>query len=88
MNFYYQVYLAIRQGFPLSRMITYNLVLWNFAIIQVLPFRNNPKDLDPSDKMDLDFFLIGIIPFCIVKVCLCKPSYQTSASVLNNEPSY
>ena len=31
----------------------------NFAIIQVLSFLNNPKDLDPSYKMDLDFF--GIV---------------------------
>ena len=27
----------------------------NSALIQVLPFLNNPKDLDPSFKMDLDF---------------------------------
>ena len=25
-----------------------------FAMILVLPFLNNPKDLDPSYKMDLD----------------------------------
>ena len=25
-------------------------------VIQVLPFLNNPKDLDPSYKMDLDFW--------------------------------
>ena len=31
-------------------------VLRNFAIIQVLPFLNNHKDLDPSYKMDLDFW--------------------------------
>ena len=30
-------------------------VLRNFAIIRVLPFLNNPKDLDPSYKVDLDF---------------------------------
>ena len=46
-------------GFPLSRM-TSNLitksVLWNFATIQILPFLNNPKDLDPSYKMDLNFW--------------------------------
>ena len=29
-------------------------VLWNFAILPILPFLNNPKDLDPSYKMDLD----------------------------------
>ena len=28
----------------------------NFAIIQVLSFLINPKDLDPSYKMDLDFW--------------------------------
>ena len=27
-----------------------------FAIISILPFLNNPKDLDPSCKMDLDFW--------------------------------
>ena len=31
-------------------------VLWNYAIIQVLPFLNNPRDEDPSYKTDLDFF--------------------------------
>ena len=31
-------------------------VLCNFAIIQVLPFLNNPKDLNLSYKTDLDFF--------------------------------
>ena len=35
---------------------TSQIVLWNFAVIQVLPFLNNPKDLDPSYKMDLDFW--------------------------------
>ena len=25
-------------------------------MIQVLPFQNNPKDLDPSYKIDLDFW--------------------------------
>ena len=28
----------------------------NFAIIGVLPFLNNPKDLDLSYKTDLDFW--------------------------------
>ena len=27
-----------------------------FAVIQVLPFLNNPKDRDSSHKMDLDFW--------------------------------
>ena len=31
-------------------------VLWNFAIIPVLPFLHTPKDLDLSYKMDLFFF--------------------------------
>ena len=31
-------------------------VLCNVAVIRVLPFLNNPKDLDPSDKTDLDFW--------------------------------
>ena len=53
----YRIYSAIRRGFHLSRMTTNNLsVLCNFAIIQVLPFQNNPKDLDPSYKMDLDLW--------------------------------
>ena len=46
----------IRWGFPLFRMTTNNLICpMIVAIIQVLPFPNNPKDLDPSYKMDLDF---------------------------------
>ena len=44
-------------GIPVSRMTTNNsIVLCNFAIIRVLPFLNNPKDLDPSYKMDLDLW--------------------------------
>ena len=31
-------------------------VQWNFTIIQILPFLNNLKDLDPSYKTDLDFW--------------------------------
>ena len=30
----------------------------NLAVIQVLPFLNSPKDLDPSYKMDLDFGVV------------------------------
>ena len=41
-----------KMGFALSRMTI------NFAIIRVLPFLNNPKDLDPSYKMDLDFWIV------------------------------
>ena len=55
-RFEYHIYLAIRRGFPLSRMTTNNLVCpRNFAIIQVFPFLNSSKDLDPSYKTDLDF---------------------------------
>ena len=28
----------------------------HYRVIQVLPFLNNPKDLDPSYKMGLDFW--------------------------------
>ena len=58
---YHIPYLVIRQlfsyktGFPFSRYITKS-VLRNFALIPVLPFLNNPKDLDPAYKMDLDFW--------------------------------
>ena len=45
--------------FPLSRMTTNNEIRpMKFAIIRVLPFLNNPKDLDPSYKTGLDFFLL------------------------------
>ena len=37
-------------------MTTNNLISCNFAIIRVLPFLNNLKDLDPSYKMDLDLW--------------------------------
>ena len=33
-------------------------VLCNFAVIQVLPFLNNAKDLDQSCKMDIDFGIV------------------------------
>ena len=54
----YRINLAIRRGFPLSRMSTkmFKSVLCKFAVIRVLPFLNNPKDLDLSYKMDLDFW--------------------------------
>ena len=51
----YHIYSAIRWDCPLSRMTTN---IWispmKIALIWVLPFLNNPKDLDPSYKMDLD----------------------------------
>ena len=33
---------------PLEWLQITKLVLWNLAIIAILPFLNNPKDLDPS----------------------------------------
>ena len=52
----YRIYSAIRPGFPsLEWVQIIKSVLCNFAVIRVLPFLNNPKDLDPSYKMDLDF---------------------------------
>ena len=40
-----------KTGFHLSRMTTNNLISsMKFAIMRVLPFLNNPKDLDPSYK--------------------------------------
>ena len=53
----YLIYSAIRQGYPLARMTANNSISpMNLAVIQVLLFLNNPKDLDPSYKMDLDFW--------------------------------
>ena len=52
----YLIYFATRQCFPVSRVTTNNLINpMNFAIIGVLPFLNNSKDLDLSYKTDLDF---------------------------------
>ena len=52
---------SIMMGFSLSRTTTNNLIspmkfCYNTSIIPVLPLLNNPKDLDPSYKMDLDFW--------------------------------
>ena len=46
----YHIYSAIRQVFPFLewQQIVTEPVLWNFAIKQVLPFLNSPKDLDGS----------------------------------------
>ena len=41
---------------PLEWLQITKSVLWNFAIIPILPFLDNPKDLDPSYKMDLDLW--------------------------------
>ena len=53
----YHIYSAIRWGYPPSRVTrNYKSVLCSFTIIHVLPFLNNPKDIDPFYKMDLDFW--------------------------------
>ena len=54
----YRIYPAIRRGFfvPLEWLQIATSVPWNFAIIPILPFLNNPKDLDPSYKTDLDLW--------------------------------
>ena len=53
----YCIYSAIRRGFPsLEWVQIIKSVLCNFAVIRVLPFPNNAKDLDLSYKMDLDFW--------------------------------
>ena len=55
----YRIYLAKRGGFPsLEWLQISKSVLWNFAIIWVLPFLNNSKDLDPSNKLGLDFWVV------------------------------
>ena len=52
----YRIYSAKWQVFfSLEWLQITKSVLRNFAIIWGLPFLNNPKDLDPSYKMDLDF---------------------------------
>ena len=44
-----------------------NSVPWKCAIIRVLPFLNNPKDLDPSYKMDLDLWdCFGRKKLCLI----------------------
>ena len=65
-------------------------VLLNFDIIPVVPFLNNPKDLDPSYKTDLDFwdFSEGINPsynrkntvFLFLQLCNKKKKAQKSDS--------
>ena len=49
---------------------------YEFAIIRVLPFLNNPKDLDPSYKMGLDFWDC----FGRKKLCLITEEYGTGLS--------
>ena len=56
-NSFYHIYAAVRQGFPLFRMTpNTKSVIRNFAVIQILPFLNNPKNLDLSYKAYLDFW--------------------------------
>ena len=53
----YSIYSAIRRGFPyLDWLQITKPVLWNVAVIRLLLFPNSLKDLDPSFKMDLDFW--------------------------------
>ena len=67
-----------KTGFPFSRMTTNKSVQRNLAIIQGLTFLNNPKDLDPSYKMDLDFWdCFGRKKLCLISeeiryVCMQK----------------
>ena len=50
------IHSVIRQVFPsLEWLQITKSVHWNFAVIPVLPFLNNPKYLDRSFKMALDF---------------------------------
>ena len=51
----YRIYPAIRRGFCPSRMTSNNQVSpMKFCYNTNFNFLNNPKDLDPSYKMDLD----------------------------------
>ena len=53
----YRIYPAIRRGFvPIEWLQITKSVLWNFDKIPILPFLNNPKDLDPSYKTDIDLW--------------------------------
>ena len=58
LNAQYHIYSAM--VFPLSRMTTNNqispLKFCYTVICNFFPFQNNPKDLDPSYKTDLDFW--------------------------------
>ena len=57
-NVIYTIFIRLKDGVfvPLEWLQITKLVLWNFAIIPILPFLNNSKDLDPSFKMDLDLW--------------------------------
>ena len=57
LNFIIFTYSAIRRGFSFSRIGTNKQISpLQFCCNTSLPFLNNPKDLDPSYKMDLDFW--------------------------------
>ena len=55
----YRIYPAIRRGFCSSRMTSNNYISpmkFCYNTNFTLPFLNNPKDLDPSYKTDLDLW--------------------------------
>ena len=62
---------------PLEWLQITKSVLWNFVIIPILPFLDNPKDLDPSCKMDLDLWDC----FGREKLCLITAEIQYSEKV-------
>ena len=67
----YLIYSAIRQGFSLCEWLQITKsVLLNYAKIQVLPFLNNPKDLDPSYK------IFGTVSERKKKLCLITEEIQ------------
>ena len=75
------IYSAIRQGFlSLEWLQITKSVLWKFAIIQVLPFLNNPKDLDPSYQKNLDFWDC----FGRNKLCLITEEIRYQLNSYNN----
>ena len=55
-NIKYHIYLAVKQGLALLELLQITELVQRKFAIRVLPFLNNPKDLGPSYKMDLDFF--------------------------------
>ena len=85
----YHIYSVIGQGFPfLECLPVTKSVLCNLAVIRVLPFLTNPKDLDLSYRMDLDFYTPSIyaegyvaftFPFMFIcsLVCLFVHSFFT-----------
>ena len=54
-----RIHSAIRRSFPLSIMLENNEISsMKVAMIQDLPFLNNPKDLYPSYKTYLDMGIV------------------------------